>query len=441
MAKKDTIVIAWGRFNPPTTGHEVVILRVEKEARSRKADYLIYPTKSMDRKKNPLTFKQKVRFMKRMFPKHSKNISADASVTTLIQAAQKSEEQGYANLVVVVGADRVGEFKKLLDKYNGKDYNFDSIDIVSAGARDPDAEDVTGMSASKMRKAATDGDYDLFLSGLPDKFKGGKNLYDTVRANMGIKEDYSTIIEDLRSGGIGGPRFNRLLRFGLAVQGQSDIPLTKRAFNNFDKAQTDPKMREKVFQTTDKLFDYVIDDNILYQRLIMLLHKDRVYGDGNNMQNESSKIAKKLIEKAEKTSISYDILVEVFCRGLNDWNSGECDTKMDAYQWSFSRVNSFISGGRSRKLLDNDLWESHEDVNAGFHCFAENELADDAFDEFISERANYSGRLSQQSLSLRKRKLSLQTTALKRQAADKIRQLRDKHQDREDRARQSRSVV
>jgi len=172
MARKDTVVIAWGRFNPPTTGHEVVIRRVAKEARSRNADYLIYPTKSVDRKKNPLTFKQKVRFMKRMFPKYAKNISSDASVNTLIKAAQKSESQGYSNLVVVVGADRVKEFDDLLGRYNGKDYNFDSIDIVSAGERDPDADDVTGMSASKMRKAASEGDYDLFSTGLPSGYKG-----------------------------------------------------------------------------------------------------------------------------------------------------------------------------------------------------------------------------------------------------------------------------
>ena len=438
MARKDTVVIAWGRFNPPTTGHEVVIRRVAKEARSRNADYLIYPTKSVDRKKNPLTFKQKVRFMKRMFPKYAKNISSDASVNTLIKAAQKSESQGYSNLVVVVGADRVKEFDDLLGRYNGKDYNFDSIDIVSAGERDPDADDVTGMSASKMRKAASEGDYDLFSTGLPSGYKGGKTLYNTVRTNMGLKEDYDTLIEDLRSGGIGGPRFNRLLRFGLAGQGQAEIPLTKRAFNNFEKAQADPKMRNKVFQTTDKLFDFVLDDNILYQRLLMLLHKNQIYGD-NNMTNEESKIIKKLQEKSDTSGISYDVLVEVFVRGLKSWENGDCSSEMDANQWSFSRVNSFISGGRSRQMVDSDLWEIHESANAEFDEFVDIDL-DSAFEEYVTERANYAGRLSQQTLSYKKSRLAQRQTALKKRTADRLKQMRDRHQRQVDIARQSRSV-
>ena len=428
MAKKDTIVIAWGRFNPPTTGHEVVILRVEKEARARNADYLIYPTKSMDRKKNPLTFKQKVRFMKRMFPKHSKNISTDASVNTLIKAAQKSEDQGYSNLVVVVGADRIQEFKNLLDKYNGRDYNFDSIDIVSAGERDPDAEDITGMSASKMRAAAADGDYDSFKNGLPRGYKGGKELFDAVRGGMGIKEDYEYVAEDLRSGGIGGPRFNRLLRFGLAVEGPADIPLTKRAFNNFKKSQSDPKMREKVYQTTDKLFDFVIEDDIIFHRFLMLLNRDKIYGD-SDMTNEAKKIISKLKEKSEKSGISYDTLSEVYLRGIESWESGECLSEMNAQQWSFSRVNSFIAGGRARKMLDDDLLVESCDTSL-----------DDDFDKFISE-ADYQGRLSPAKIANRRRRLAQKTQAVRMRAADKIRQMRQKAQDREDRQRKSRSVV
>jgi len=255
---------------------------------------------------------------------------------------------------------------------------------------------------------------------------------------MGLKEDYDTLIEDLRSGGIGGPRFNRLLRFGLAVQGQADIPLTKRAFNNFEKAQADPKMRNKVFQTTDKLFDFVLDDNILYQRLLMLLHKNQIYGD-NNMTNEESKIIKKLQEKSDTSGISYDVLVEVFVRGLKSWENGDCSSEMDANQWSFSRVNSFISGGRSRQMVDSDLWEIHESANAEFDEFVDIDL-DSAFDEYVTERANYAGRLSQQTLSYKKSRLAQRQTALKKRTADRLKQMRDRHQRQVDIARQSRSV-
>lgn len=428
MARKDTVVIAWGRFNPPTTGHEVVIRRVAKEARSQNADYLIYPTKSVDRKKNPLTFKQKVRFMKRMFPDHSKNISSDASVNTLIKAAQKSESQGYSNLVVVVGADRVKEFENLLNRYNGTDYDFDSIDIVTAGERDPDADDVTGMSASKMRAAASSGDYSSFSKGLPRGYKGGKDLFNAVRSGMGIKEDYQYVYEDLRSGGIGGPRFNKLLRFGLAVDGQADIPLTKRAFNNFKKSQSDPTMRRKVYQTTDKLFDFVIDDDIIYHRLLMLLHKNQIYGD-KEMTNEVKKVVAKLQEKSEKSGISYDVLEEVFLRGIDSWEAGDCLSEMDVYQWSFSRVNSFISNGKSRKVLDEDLSIEYN-----------SSVIDEDFETFISEK-DYQGKLSPDKIANRRRQLAQKTQAVRMRAADKIRQLRQKAQDREDRQRRSRSVV
>jgi len=426
MAKKDTVVLAWGRFNPPTTGHEKLILRVEKEARSRNADYLIYPTKTTDRKKNPLSFKEKVRFMKRMFPKHSSNISSKNSINTLIKAAQQSEKDGYSNLVVVVGADRVAEFKSLLNKYNRKDYNFDKIEIVSAGERDPDAEGIVGMSASKMRAAAASGDFKSFSSGLPSKFRGGKDLYNAVRSGMGVNEEMVLTEQSkrLQFGGVGGPRFNKLLRFGLTVEGQADIPLTKRAFGNFRKAQSDPKMRAKVFETTDLLFDFVLEDDIIYQRLVMLLHKRQIFGD-KKMKNEH-KIVTSLWNKSRESGIEYDILAEVFNRGLGSWNDGDCPSgSLSAAQWSFSRVNSFISGGNSRKTSDNDLWEEHVQKQP---------TIDEVFEmEFEA--------MDPKTVADRNRAYAEKTQNIRQTAQKRIRDIRKKAQDAEVSLRDKRSIA
>jgi nicotinic acid mononucleotide adenylyltransferase len=219
-AKKDSIVLAWGRFNPPTVGHEKLINAVVAEARRRGADYRIYPTKSEDPKKNPLTFKEKVRFMRKIFPRHARKISSDEGINTLIKAAKKLESEGYKNITLLAGSDRIDEFKILLNKYNKKEYTFDSIDVVSAGERDPDAEGVAGMSASKMRAAASVGDFKSFSKGVPNK-KVAKPLYDAVRKGMKINEqfekdgifEYAELLNEahgdvVQAPGVVGSRFN-----------------------------------------------------------------------------------------------------------------------------------------------------------------------------------------------------------------------------------------
>lgn len=188
------VVFAFGRFNPPTTGHEKLIQKVADVAKKSGAVYQIYPSQSSDPKKNPLDFQTKVKFMRKMFPKHGRNIIADKSMKTAIDVLVKLYERGYNKVTLVVGGDRVSEFKALASKYNGVKarhgfYNFEhGINIVSAGERDPDAEDVSGMSASKMRAAAAAGDYDLFAQGLPPSFKDGQSLFNAVRSGMGLRE-------------------------------------------------------------------------------------------------------------------------------------------------------------------------------------------------------------------------------------------------------------
>ena len=192
VEQKDNVVFTFGRFNPPTTGHEKLIQKVKSVAGS--SPYRIYPSQSQNQKKDPLPHALKIAYMRKMFPKHARNIVADKDSRTAIDIAVKLYDEGFKNLTMVVGSDRVKEFERLLKTYNGVGgkrhgyYKFDSINVVSAGERDPDAEGVEGMSASKMRKAASESDLDSFQQGLPSGFKDAKKLYLDVRKYMGIRE-------------------------------------------------------------------------------------------------------------------------------------------------------------------------------------------------------------------------------------------------------------
>ena len=193
---KDTIVFAFGRFNPPTTGHEKLIQKVAQVAGSN--PYRIYPSYTTNPKKDPLPHALKVAYMRKMFKKYAKNIIADKDAKTAIMIAEKLFKEGFKNLVMVAGSDRVKEFSTLLNRYNDAPdkkgnqlFKFDSVEIVSAGERDPDAEGVEGMSASKMRAAATEGDYNSFSTGIPATLSDAdkKKLYRDVRKYMGIREE------------------------------------------------------------------------------------------------------------------------------------------------------------------------------------------------------------------------------------------------------------
>ena len=188
-----SVVFTFGRFNPPTTGHEKLLDKVKMVAGSSR--FLIFPSQSQNPKKDPLPYALKIAYMRKMFPKYAKNIIADKKVFTAFDIVVKLYNEKYTDVAMVVGSDRVKEFKSLLDKYNGVSgkrhgyYEFRTISVISAGERDPDAEGVAGMSASKMRAAATMGDFDSFKTGLPSGFRDGLKLYNDVRKYMGIREE------------------------------------------------------------------------------------------------------------------------------------------------------------------------------------------------------------------------------------------------------------
>ncbi len=185
-----SISITFGRFNPPTIGHETLINRVAREAKSSGGEYRIYPSRSQDPKKNPLDPGTKIKFMRQAYPDHANSIISSDGMRTIFDVLTALDSEGYSSVNIIVGGDRVSEFTSLANKYNGKLYNFDEINVVSAGDRDPDAEGVEGMSASKMRKAAAEGDFDTFQQGIPKGVskQGKEELFMTLRTSMQVEE-------------------------------------------------------------------------------------------------------------------------------------------------------------------------------------------------------------------------------------------------------------
>ena len=195
-ARGSTAVFTFGRFNPPTIGHEKLLNVVASTASKVRGDQYVFSSHSQDAKKNPLTNDQKVVFMKMMFPKHRRSIMKTDVRTAFEAVSELHDMKKYSKIVMVVGSDRVKEFNTVLNKYNDVEgrhgyYRFDDIDVISAGERDPDSDGVSGMSASKMRAAVAEGDYDSFKMGVPPTVseKDCHTLYKAVSKGMRIKEE------------------------------------------------------------------------------------------------------------------------------------------------------------------------------------------------------------------------------------------------------------
>ena len=185
-----TAVMAFGRMNPPTIGHAKLVDVVKSQG----GDPFIFLSQSQKPKTDPLSFNDKLRYAKFFFPEVT---IGNPEVKTIIQALQKIESLGYQQLIYVAGSDRISSFEELINKYNGKDYNFKSIKVVSAGQRDADAEGAEGMSASKLKKLAAEGKLEDwtdetgkkqpgFRSGVP-KPEVADEMFAAVRKGMGLE--------------------------------------------------------------------------------------------------------------------------------------------------------------------------------------------------------------------------------------------------------------
>ena len=259
--KENHAVLAFGRMNPPTTGHEVLVNKVKSVAAEVGGSHHVVLSHSQDAAKNPLSAEQKVKHAKRFFP--DTNIStSDKEHPTFLQHAAKLHKQGVTHLHMVAGSDRVAEYKQKLAQYNGTHkgalYNFKKITVHSAGERDPDAEGTSGMSASKMRGHAAAGKFNEFRKGIPAHVKDShaKELYNDVRKNMGVKEDVNDEFEELLTEGVhdkgifkamflaGGPGSGKdfVLDNTLAGHGLTEINSDKALEYLMDKENLDKRM-------------------------------------------------------------------------------------------------------------------------------------------------------------------------------------------------------
>ena len=194
IEEERVVYFTFGRMNPPTIGHGKLIDKLASTA--GRNPYRIFVSQSQDPKKNPLNYSDKIKNIRRMFPKHARNVMINKNVKSAMDIMSNLYDQGFRKVVMVVGSDRVNEFSALLNKYNGNDgrhgfYNFSDIKVISAGERDPDAEGIEGMSASKMRNFASVNDFVSFSQGLPKtaSTKDARKLFNDVRKGMGLKEE------------------------------------------------------------------------------------------------------------------------------------------------------------------------------------------------------------------------------------------------------------
>jgi len=444
-ARGDTCVFTFGRFNPPTTGHEKLLDAVATQAKKNPgAPYYVFASHSENAKKDPLPYAKKVAYMKKMFPKHSRNIVVDKA-RNVFEIAVSLHNKGHKSIVMVVGSDRVAEFDSLLNKYNGVEarhgyYGFDNIEVVSAGERDPDAEGVTGMSASKMRAAASTNDFDQFKLGLPKGFNQGMSLFKDVRKFMGIRESFNglnyvmteeDVIRDmyvrgevLNIGeevtdtytGVTGKIIRRGTNYltfaeedgtthkkwlyeiqlaedcwpGFKQVGMKDkngkqvpncVPVDEKQDKDIkDKKGTQPAKYFAKDAEGDEMAKSTKDKRDAHFRKQATKDDDdpKAYkpapGDAtaktkpSKYTNKMKKLFpdlykesadKSLQKKADASGIALGILQKVFDRGVAAWKGGH-RPGTTAVQWGHARVNSFISGGKTRTTADADLWKQHK---------------------------------------------------------------------------------
>ena len=412
------ITVAWGRMNPPTIGHEKLFDATANVARG--SAYRIYGTQSVDPKKNPLDYTTKVKFMRKMFPRHARAIILDTNIKTIFDLMTRLYNEGFTKVNLVAGSDRVPEYEALLGKYNNVKgrhgfFNFEGgVNVVSAGERDPDAEGAAGMSASKMRAAAEKNDFATFSKGLPRGFKDGQALFNDVRKGMGLKESYNyrehvefSPVSEEREAYVHGELFTEgdiviikesdeiakviMLGSNYVLVETSDGKKLRKWLTSVEKineelniegkayhaglSKSTEKKREAQFKKQAKMDD---DNPAAYKpapgdatattKLSKHTKKYRdMHGEGVKSFSSFSEIVTEdvkagLQKKADKSGISYSILKKVYDRGVAAWRTGHRPGTTPS-QWGYARVNSFITGGKTRTTADADLWKNHKGGN------------------------------------------------------------------------------
>jgi dephospho-CoA kinase len=326
--KEKHAVLAFGRMNPPTTGHAVLVDKVHEIAGQHNATHHVVLSHSQDKAKNPLTSSHKLKHAQRFFPKTSLSV-ATKEHPNFLEQAKKLHKKGVTHLHMVAGSDRVPEYHKLLHKYNGTHegalFNFKHIKVHSAGERDPDAEGTSGMSASKMRAHATSGNYKEFKKGIPAHVKDhhAKELYNDVRKGMNIKEQFKLDIpldelfeqhlsEGVHDKGIfkavflaGGPGSGKdyVLSNTLDGHGLTEINSDKALEYLMDKEGLDKTMPANEREVRDMVRGRAKNVTDLKQRLALMGRNGLIINGTGDDLNKITKIKERLEEMGYETSM------------------------------------------------------------------------------------------------------------------------------------------
>ena len=316
-------VLAFGRMNPPTTGHAKLVDKVKDVAKSVKGTHHVVLSHSQDAEKNPLSGEQKVKHAQRYFPDTNITTSSKEHPNFLAQAS-KLHKAGATHLHMVAGSDRTGEYEKILHKYNGVKgahgyFKFRGIHVHSAGERDPDAEGVSGMSASKMRGHAAKGNFKEFKKGIPGHVapEHAKELYSDVRKGMQVKEDFQSQIQMILSEGVhdkgifkavflsGGPGSGKdyVLDNTLAGHGLIEINSDKALEFLMDKNNLDKKMPETEADARTLVRGKAKDMTELKQKLALLGRNGIIINGTGDDPAKYAKIKKNLEEIGYETSM------------------------------------------------------------------------------------------------------------------------------------------
>jgi hypothetical protein len=451
-----TIYFTFGRLNPPTIGHEKLFDKLAEN--SGKSSYRIYLSHTSGSKtksgvnKDPLVYESKIKYSRKAFPKHARSIVKSENVKTPFDALVELYNEGFTNVVMMVGSDRLEEFNNRLNLYNGKEgrhgfYLFENgIEVISAGFRDIDSDGVDGASSTKLREYANDGDFRTFSQYLPEGLNNteAKKLFNEVRVGLGLKEqtefkrhvqlepvseereefvkgnlfqigDEVVIKETSEIGTIevlganyvivesNGNRYRKWLEdVELVEDGQPDwgTPESTKKAVDMTPGQKDPNKILKVYKNLkrkslkDKVGDVVSEQEKYHRGLSKSTISKRKahFEKGKKMDDDNPKAyepapgdkraetkpskhtlkyrrmyGEKLEEssksglkkKAEESGISYSILKDVYDRGVAAWRTGHRPGTTPS-QWGYARVNSFITGGKTRRTADKDLWKKHK---------------------------------------------------------------------------------
>ena len=321
--KEKHAVMAFGRMNPITVGHEKLVNKVQEIAKKVGGSAHIVVSHSQDPKKNPLTSAQKMKHAKRAFP--GVNVSAsDKDAPNFLAQASKLHKQGVTHFHMVGGSDRADEYKTLLNKYNNVKgphghFNFKKIEVHSAGDRDPDAEGVEGMSASKMREHASKGNFKEFRKGVPSKMTDAhaKEMYNHVRQGMGVNESVDEDFETLLIEGVhdksifkavflaGGPGSGKdyVLDNTLSGHGLTEINSDKALEFLMDKEGLDKTMPSSEQEKRDLVRGRAKSMTELRQRLALLGRNGLIINGTGDDHEKISRIKDRLEEIGYDTSM------------------------------------------------------------------------------------------------------------------------------------------